>query len=116
MSVLVYSSLVAQSGERWFYNTDINNVAIGGYDVVSYFVENEAKHGLPEFSSQYKGITYLFSSVKNRDVFGKSPEKYLPQYGGWCSFFVGINSKKSGVPKSRVKPDPTKFLVKEGKL
>ena len=59
------------------------NVAIDSYDVVSYFL-GSPKQGLKNLSTSYQGVTYHFSAKENLIKFKKNPEKYLPQYGGWC--------------------------------
>lgn len=56
-----------------------------GFDVVSYFTDNKHEMGKPEFRTQYKGITFQFASAERKAAFEKSPEKYLPQYGGYCA-------------------------------
>lgn len=61
-------------------------VAIGGYDPVAYFVEMKPVKGLPEFHAAHQGSTFHFSTVANRDSFIASPDKFAPQYGGFCAF------------------------------
>lgn len=61
-------------------------VAIGGYDPVAYFVEMKPMKGRPEFQAEYQGSTFHFSTVANRDSFIASPDKFAPQYGGFCAF------------------------------
>ncbi len=70
---------------------DINNsqgVAVGGYDVVAYQTQNSANLGEEAFSVSLHGIQWHFSSQEHKILFERSPEKYLPQYGGYCSFAV----------------------------
>ena len=74
-------------------NIDSNGVAAEGYDLVSYFVEAEPKEGSRKFNYSYQGATYLFSSAENVTLFKKSPEKYLPAYGGFCSYGVVLGKK-----------------------
>jgi YHS domain-containing protein len=56
-----------------------------GHDVVSYFTENTHQKGLPAIKSVYKGVTFRFSRPEHKALFDAAPEKYLPQYGGYCS-------------------------------
>ena len=44
------------------------NVAIQGYDPVAYFTAGEPTKGSEEFSYEWSGATYLFSSAENRDL------------------------------------------------
>lgn len=85
------------------------NITIQGYDPVAYFKENNAVKGKNEMSVSYLGITYHFSSVKNKDAFVKDPNAYEPQYGGWCAYAMG----KSG---EKVEIDPSAFKIVNGKL
>ena len=56
-----------------------------GYDVVSYFTESAHRPGLASIKSEYKGVTFRFSRPEHKAMFDASPEKYLPQYGGYCA-------------------------------
>ncbi|WP_363928617.1 YHS domain-containing (seleno)protein [Winogradskyella sp.] len=54
-------------------------------------------------------MKYKFASPKNLDIFLKTPEKYSPQYGGYCAYAVAVKSKK-------VNSDPETFEIRDGKL
>jgi YHS domain-containing protein len=56
-----------------------------GYDVVSYFTENTHKKGDPKIKSVYKDVTFRFSKPEHKALFDAAPEKYLPQFGGYCT-------------------------------
>ncbi len=73
--------------------------ALNGYDTVSYFTDGKATKGKKDFSAEYKGAKWLFSSAENRDLFNASPEKYAPQYGGYCAWAVAHDSPAPGNPK-----------------
>ncbi len=60
-------------------------VMLAGHDVVSYFTENTHRLGKPEIKSEYKGVTFRFSKPEHKALFDGQPEKYLPQYGGYCA-------------------------------
>jgi YHS domain-containing protein len=64
---------------------DDKHVILFGHDVVSYFVENTHRKGLPSLRSDYKGVVFRFSKPEHQALFDKDPEKYLPQYGGYCA-------------------------------
>ncbi|MEM7109977.1 MAG: YHS domain protein, partial [Bacteroidota bacterium] len=68
---------IAQSGDLWYHNIDSNNVALGGYDLVSYFSEEGPLSGQENLSAEYNGITYLFSSRDNLNLFIGAPKNYL---------------------------------------
>src|SRR5687768_9833819 len=60
-----------------------------GYDAVAYFTQNAAVKGDPNIKLEHLGVTYRFSSEANKAEFQKNPDKYMPQFGGFCS--NGIN-------------------------
>jgi YHS domain-containing protein len=70
--------------------------AIAGIDVVAYFglepSENAVK-GTDQYTYQWKGATWKFSSKFNKQKFALNPEQYAPQYGGYCAFAVGSGRK-----------------------
>ncbi len=86
---------------------DAKGLALGGYDVVAYF-SNAAVKGQAEHQTTFKGVTYYFSSGANKRAFDAAPEKYLPQYEGFCALAVSYGKK--------ISVDPATFKVKDGKL
>ena len=56
-----------------------------GHDVVSYFTEGTHRPGSPAIKSVYKDVTFRFSKPEHKAMFDAAPEKYLPQYGGYCT-------------------------------
>lgn len=81
------------------YTGIFSNQAIKGYDTVAYFTEGQAVKGVKEFRTEYKEATWLFSSQANLDLFLASPEKYAPQYGGYCAYAVSKNATASIQPE-----------------
>ena len=63
--------------------TNSDGVAIGGYDTVAYFAENQAAKGLAQFAHRWKDAVWHFASPENRDRFAANPERYAPQFGGY---------------------------------
>lgn len=68
-----------------------HGLAVKGYDPVSYFTTGKPAPGLAQFATTYKGATYRFASAENRDRFVTAPEKFLPQYGGYCAYAIALN-------------------------
>lgn len=89
------------------YNIDNSNIALQGYSPVSYLDLGLAQKGLKAFKSAYDQINYYFTSAEQKAAFDKNPQRYLPQYGGFCAFGVYAGAK--------FRPDPNKFIVKNGK-
>ena len=101
---LVTSSTFSQSID---YNIKKGYVA-EGYDVVAYF-ENKALEGDKKFTAKYDGANYKFSSSKNLETFNKNPKKYVPQYGGYCAYALGLKTDKVSI-------NPKSFEINDGKL
>ena len=104
-SCLVFSSAWAIDPT---YTSFFSSKAIKGYDTVAYFTENRPVKGKDEFSIEYNEATWLFSSKENLDLFTAEPEKYAPQYGGYCAYAVAQNTTAS------IKPEL--FTIYNGKL
>jgi YHS domain-containing protein len=85
-----------------------NNLALDGYDPVSYFT-GQPRDGTKEFKLSYRGVIYYFSSAENMNTFKANPAKYEPVYGGWCAYAMGVSGEK-------VKVDPETFKILDGKL
>ncbi len=75
------------STERQFadYNVDSDKVAIHGYDTVAYFTEGEPTKGSANFEHSWQDARWQFASATNRDLFTANPDRYAPQYGGYCA-------------------------------
>jgi YHS domain-containing protein len=94
----------------------VNAVSIGedkrvmlfGHDVVSYFTENAHKKGSAQFKSQVGEVVFHFSSAANKAAFDKEPNKYVPQYGGFCA-----NGTAYGIPWGG---DADTWEIVDGKL
>ena len=84
------------------------NVALNGYDTVAYFKEDRAVPGSAIYRIMWKGAYWHFSTKTNMRLFENNPEKYAPEYGGYCAYGIG-----HGVA---VSCDPEAFLISGGKL
>ncbi len=83
-------------------------LAVHGYDVVAYFTQSQPTLGRAKHSTVYKDATYRFTSEEHLDAFEDDPEKYLPQYGGYCAYGVAVGATFDG--------DPYLWRIGEGKL
>lgn len=106
--MLAFISFNAFSAKN-IYTGWFSNKAVSGYDAVAYFTENKAVRGNPRFKYQYKKVEWYFSSEKHLKLFKESPERYMPQYGGFCAWAI---AKK----KSRAPGDPNFWKIVDGKL
>jgi YHS domain-containing protein len=79
--------IIAQKSTQSKIYTE-NGIAIDGTDPVAYFTENRPVRGKNQFTFKWMNATWQFSSQKNRDLFAQNPQKYAPQYGGYCAWAV----------------------------
>ena len=89
VSIFGAFAALAHAGE--VVNINKNGLALQGYDPVGYFTDGKPVKGSPEFTATYKGATYQFASAQHRDTFNQSPQKYEPQFGGFCGYAASIN-------------------------
>lgn len=66
-------------------DTETGRLMLKGYDVVSYFVDGKHRMGSAQNRSTYKEVTFYFASEEHKTLFDKAPEKYLPEFGGYCA-------------------------------
>ena len=86
----------------------ITGVAIKGYDPVAYFTAGKPVEGSDDFELQWNDATWRFASAANREEFRKNPQKYAPQYGGYCAYGVS-RGYAVGI-------DPAAWHIVDGKL
>lgn len=82
--------------------------AIRGYDPVAYFTEGRPVEGQSAFSLDWNGATWRFASAENRALFEADPERYAPQYGGYCAWAVSQGYTAS--------VDPNAWDIVDGRL
>lgn len=92
-----------------FVGVEGENIAVGGYDAVSYFKGNGVPVlGNANYTVMHKGAEFHFASQQNADVFAADPDAYAPQYGGHCAWAMSRGSLAPG--------DPTLYKIVDGKL
>jgi YHS domain-containing protein len=106
--LLVSCAATAFAGANDPIDKDGKGVAIKGYDVVAYFQQGQPSKGSAAFTHQWMGATWWFTSAENRDRFVASPERYAPQYGGYCAYAVSQGHTAS--------IDPEAWKIVDGKL
>ncbi len=100
--------LLTGSGGTALGGSTMDDLAIKGYDTVAYFTAGKALKGSEAFTFKWHTMTWYFSSKENRDLFAASPEKYAPQYDGWCAWAM-TESRKAVT-------DPEVWKIVDGKL
>lgn len=97
---------VAYAGKSPIFST--SDGAIRGHDPVAYFTEGKPTKGSDQYTFEWKGETFKFASAENLTLFKGNPEKYAPQYGGYCAYAVSEGSTASTVPEA--------WTIVDGKL
>jgi YHS domain-containing protein len=104
----VFSVPFAAAAEKKLINVDKDLVAVKGYDVVAYFTDSKPVKGVPQIQTIYKGARYYFANKEHKALFDAAPEKYIPQFGGFCAY---------GVSKGHaVKIEPDAWTIVDGRL
>lgn len=78
--------------KKGFFRYKPSGVAIRGFDTVAYFTESKPVKGTEDHAFDWMGAKWYFSSEKNKELFTANPEKYAPQYGGYCAYGVATDS------------------------
>lgn len=91
------------------YTGEQGDVAVGGYDAVSYFTgDGTPSKGSPEFAVRHGNAVYHFASAANAETFRADPEHYAPKYGGHCAWAMARGYLAPG--------DPLQSRVVDGRL
>jgi YHS domain-containing protein len=106
LAALAFLPLAARAEKP--VNATLFGVAIKGYDPVAYFTDAKPVKGESDFSFDWNGATWRFASAAHRDAFKAAPEKYAPQFGGYCAWAVS-QGYTAGI-------DPAAWKIVNGKL
>jgi len=91
------------------FNLTKNKVAVEGYDLTTYFSQDKPLKGTEKWKSSYSGVTFYFANEANKKTFDATPEKFIPEFGGWCAYAIGAYDKK-------VEINPESYTIEDGKL
>jgi YHS domain-containing protein len=83
-------------------------VALKGYDPVSYFTDGKPENGSSEFTFAFDDTVYWFKNADHKAKFAASPERYAPQFDGYCAIQLSRGHK--------VEADPEAWAITNGKL
>ena len=108
MNLFILGILIAGFFSTLNENAFSNNIAIKGYDTVAYFNSGKAAKGSGQWTFQWHNMTWLFLGKENRDIFASNPEKYAPQYDGYCAW--AMTEARKAVT------DPEVWKIVDGKL
>ena len=99
---------IAAAGPVGELNVSNTQLFLKGYDVVSYFNGTGPRPGSSSHAANYQGAIFHFSSAENRSRFLAQPERYLPAFGGFCSYGVRMGKK--------LDVQPTVWQMVDGRL
>jgi len=103
-----YAAPAVNTLKRGLISDSATGVAINGYDTVAYFTDGKPVKGSEAFTTDWNGAQWRFASKAHLDLFKATPEKYAPQYGGYCAYGVSQGYL--------VSIEPDQFTVLDGKL
>lgn len=96
----------AHATERYYLNGE--GVALRGYDPVAYFEDEVAIRGSLQHEASWDGARWRFETERSREVFLEDPERFQPEYGGFCA---------EGVARGFLRiSDPTVWVMVNGRL
>lgn len=102
-TVSIFVSTAALAADE--YNTGTGLTAAGaplglhGVDPVAFLDIGNRIEGTARYTAVHNGVAYYFSSEANKATFQESPQRYLPQFGGFCTFGVSVAKKFDGNPR-----------------
>lgn len=108
ISLALSLAVVAAAAPKPTINQDRQGLAMKGYDPVAYFVSGQPARGAADVQYQWNGATWRFSNAQNRELFVRDPEKYAPQFGGYCAWAVSRGYTADG--------DPEAWKIVDGRL
>lgn len=83
-------------------------LAIRGTDPVAYFTKGMAVPGSDAHKLMWRGATWTFESAENLAAFEMNPDRYGPQYGGYCAYAMSKGALAS--------TDPAAWTIVDDKL
>ena len=84
-------------------------VALRGYDPVAYFTDGRAVKGTPDLQASFEDAEYHFQTADHRAMFVAAPDRYAPQYAGYCTGAIALGAVK-------VEADPGAWTISDGRL
>jgi len=105
---LVGATAIAAAASKPPINADPGDPALRGYDPVAYWTEGRPVRGTPQFELRRSGAIWRFATSEHRDRFARDPDRYAPQFGGYCAYAMSRGYMADG--------DPTVWRIVDGRL
>lgn len=106
--LLVQAAAAPLAAKDPVYTGTFSSLAVSGYDPVAYFTEGRPVEGRKDLELEWNGATWRFTNADNLAAFQAEPERFAPQYGGYCAWAVSQGYTASS--------DPEAWRVVDGKL
>jgi YHS domain-containing protein len=105
---VITSGVASAAGVDAIYTGFLSDSAIDGYDAVAYFTDGKPVKGSAEHTFEWKGATWRFATAEHKAQFEQEPDRYAPQYGGYCAYAVANGATAPG--------DPSVWRIVDGEL
>ena len=109
INATVFAAEPINTLEKKLFGYKPSGVAIRGYDTVAYFTLGKPAKGSESYSTEWQGATWKFANQEHLDLFKAEPEKYAPQYGGYCAYGIAAQD-------ALVKIEPENWSIVDDKL
>ena len=76
------------------------NKALNGYDAVAFFTDSMPVKGSADYTYNWKGADWQFASADHLDQFKADPDKFAPQFGGYCAYGCSQGHKAPTKPET----------------
>ena len=104
-------SAAASAATKPAVNTSRGDLALRGYDAVAYHTDGKPVSGSTTFEYRWNNAVWRFASAEHRDQFMKEPERYAPQFGGYCAYAVSQGHTADGDPNAWRGVDGRLYLI-----
>ena len=98
----LFAATAASAGEP--------RVVLKGYDPVAYFTDGKPVKGEARYSYDWDDQRFHFASAKHREMFAGDPDRYAPQFSGYCTGSMSRGARNEGNPEAWVIVDNRLFV------
>jgi hypothetical protein len=106
--ILVIYFIIAHEKKSPIYST--SSGALDRYDPVAYFKFNKTIMGKNIYNHKSDRATWCFINYEHQRLFTKNPEKYAPEFDGYCAYTMEKSKKCKFDPESREIVDDKLYL------
>lgn len=99
LGLMAQGAFLPASADDPVYTGTFSSLAVSGYDPVAYFDQGKPVEGSGEHEYEWNGATWRFANEDNLAAFRENPQKYAPQYGGYCAWAVSQGYTASSDPE-----------------